>query len=50
MRAFPFSLQVTTKDWWYYLSLRIANWAIMERIFLEKYFPTSRVAAIRREI
>jgi len=50
MRAFPFTLQGAAQDWWYYLSLRITNWATIERIFLQKYFPTSRVAAVRREI
>ena len=50
MRAFPFTLQGAAQDWCYYLSLKIANWATMERIFLQKYFPASRVAAIRREI
>ena len=50
MRAFPFTLQEAAQDWWYYLSLKIANWATIERIFLQKYFPASRVADIRREI
>jgi len=50
MTAFPFTPQGAAQDWWYYLSFRIANWATMERIFLQKYFPASRVAAIRREI
>jgi len=43
MRAFPFTLQGAAQDWWYYLSLRITNWATMEIIFLKKYFPVSRV-------
>jgi len=38
------------RDWWYYFSIRIANWETMERLFLEKYFPASQVAAICREI
>jgi len=50
MRAFPFTLQRAAQDWWYYLSLRITNWATMQRIFLQKYFPASRVATVRREI
>jgi len=50
MRDFPFTLQGEAQDWLYYLSLRITNRATMERIFLEKYFPTSRVAAVRGEI
>ncbi|XP_014523380.1 uncharacterized protein LOC106779716 [Vigna radiata var. radiata] len=50
MRAFPFTLQGTAQDWWYYLSTRITNWETIERLFLEKYFPASRLSAIRREI
>jgi len=46
MRAFPFTLQGAAQDWWYYLSLRITNWATMERIFLQKYFPAYRVAVV----
>jgi len=30
MRAFPFTLHGPTQDWWYYLSLKIANWSTME--------------------
>ncbi|XP_047159844.1 uncharacterized protein LOC124847252 [Vigna umbellata] len=50
MRAFPFTLQGAAQDWWYYLSARITNWETIERLFLEKYFPASRLSAIRREI
>ncbi|WVZ16660.1 hypothetical protein V8G54_009642 [Vigna mungo] len=50
MRAFPFTLQGATRDWWYYLPARITNWETIEILFLEKYFPVSRVSAIRREI
>ncbi|WVZ16012.1 hypothetical protein V8G54_013578, partial [Vigna mungo] len=28
----------------------ITNWETIERLFLEKYFPASRLPAIRREI
>ncbi|WVZ18856.1 hypothetical protein V8G54_006178 [Vigna mungo] len=50
MRAFPFTLEGAAQDWWYYLSAQITNWETIERLFLEKYFPASRLSAIRREI
>ncbi|KAJ9179088.1 hypothetical protein P3X46_010912 [Hevea brasiliensis] len=51
LRAFPFSLEGATKDWLYYLpSGSVNSWNGMKQIFLEKYFPISRVANIRKEI
>ena len=51
LRAFPFSLKVLAKDWLYYLPSRsIKTWKEMKKLFLEKYFPTSRAANIRKEI
>ena len=51
LRAFLFSLKDSAKDWLYYLpSGSIKTWNEMKRFFLEKYFPTSRVANIRKEI
>ncbi|KAJ9130618.1 hypothetical protein P3X46_034306 [Hevea brasiliensis] len=51
LRAFPFSLEGTAKDWLYYLpSGSINSWNGMKQIFLEKYFPASRAANIRKEI
>ena len=51
LRAFPFSLKDSAKDWLYYLLSRsIKTWNKMKRLFLEKYFPASRVANIRKEI
>ncbi|XP_073120391.1 uncharacterized protein [Henckelia pumila] len=51
LRAFPFSLKNSAKDWLYYLSSgSITTWTEMKRIFLEKYFPASRAANIRMEI
>ncbi|KAJ8775106.1 hypothetical protein K2173_020110 [Erythroxylum novogranatense] len=51
LRAFPFSLQDAAKDWLYYLPPGTINtWEGMSRQFLEKYFPASRAANIRREI
>ena len=51
LRAFPFSLKDSAKDWLYYLpSGRIKTWNEMKKLFLEKYFPASRAANIRKEI
>ncbi|XP_052177512.1 uncharacterized protein LOC127791570 [Diospyros lotus] len=39
------------KDWLYYLPpAAITNWDGLRRIFLEKFFPASRTAAIRKDI
>ncbi|XP_031096820.1 uncharacterized protein LOC116001056 [Ipomoea triloba] len=51
LRVFPFSLADRAKDWLFYLpSDSINTWAEMVRLFLEKFFPASRAASIRREI
>lgn len=51
LRAFPFSLDGVAKDWLYYLQPRaITGWNDMKRVFLEKFFPASRAAAIRKDI
>ncbi|XP_052190877.1 uncharacterized protein LOC127800329 [Diospyros lotus] len=51
LRAFPFSLDGAAKDWLYYLPpAAITSWDGLKRIFLEKFFPSSRTAAIRKEI
>ncbi|KAF5464965.1 hypothetical protein F2P56_015001 [Juglans regia] len=51
LRAFPFSLKDSAKAWLYYLPSRsIVTWNEMKRLFLEKYFPASRVANIQKEI
>ncbi|XP_028098230.1 uncharacterized protein LOC114297954 [Camellia sinensis] len=51
LRAFPFSLKDSAKDWLYYLPSRtITTWNEMKRLFLEKYFPASRAANIQKEI
>ena len=51
LRAFQFSLKDSVKDWLYYLpSGSIKTWNEMKKLFLEKYFPASRVANIRKEI
>ena len=47
LKVFPFSLKDLAKDWLYYLPSRsIKTWSEMKRLFLEKQFPTSRVANI----
>ena len=50
MKAFPFSLCDTAKDWLYLQPTPITTWNDMKRRFLEKFFPASRTAAIRKEI
>nr|XP_027108806.1 uncharacterized protein LOC113728618 [Coffea arabica] len=51
MRAFPFSLKDSTKDWLYYLPPgSITTWGQLQKKFLEKYFPASRAANLRKEI
>ena len=51
LRAFPFSLKDSAKDWLYYLpSGTINTWNEMKRLFLEKYFPASKATLIRKEI
>ncbi|XP_068666492.1 uncharacterized protein [Aristolochia californica] len=51
LRAFPFSLKDSAKDWLYYLpSGSITTWNEMKRLFLEKYFPASRAVNFRKEI
>ncbi len=51
LRAFPFSLQGAAKDWLYYLQPNsVTSWADLKKVFLEKYFPASRAASIRKEI
>ncbi|XP_010246704.1 PREDICTED: uncharacterized protein LOC104589923 [Nelumbo nucifera] len=51
LHAFPFSLANKAKDWLYYLpSGSITTWNDMKRQFLEKFFPASRAANIKKEI
>ncbi|RDY11614.1 hypothetical protein CR513_03690, partial [Mucuna pruriens] len=50
MKAFPFSLDGVVKDWLYLQSILFNTWGDMKRMFLEKFFPTSRTATIRKEI
>ncbi|XP_021715002.1 uncharacterized protein LOC110682970 [Chenopodium quinoa] len=52
LHAFPFSLQDPAKEWLYeQLSpSSINSWAKMEKVFLERFFPASRIGSIRKEI
>nr|XP_027124163.1 uncharacterized protein LOC113740845 [Coffea arabica] len=51
LRAFPFFLADKAKDWLYYLpSGSISTWTDMKKHFLEKFFPASRAASIRKDI
>ncbi|XP_027152218.1 uncharacterized protein LOC113777253 [Coffea eugenioides] len=51
MRAFPFSLKDSTKEWLYYLPLgSITMWDQLKKKFLDKYFSVFRSANLRKEI
>jgi hypothetical protein len=51
LRAFPFSLADAAKDWLYYLQPGVVTcWNDMKKLFLEKFFPASRTASMRKEI
>ncbi|CAN6677806.1 unnamed protein product [Malus baccata var. baccata] len=51
MKAFPFSLMDKAKDWLYELAPgTVTSWESMNRAFLEKFFPTSRVILLRKRI
>jgi hypothetical protein len=48
LKAFPFSLKRAAKAWLFSILPRsIGTWNAIKKIFLEKYFPASRVANIR---
>ncbi|RDY13040.1 hypothetical protein CR513_02099, partial [Mucuna pruriens] len=50
MKAFPFSLDGATKDWLYLQPVMCNTWGDMKQLFLKKFFPASRTAAIRKKI
>ncbi|RDX99386.1 hypothetical protein CR513_17561, partial [Mucuna pruriens] len=50
MKAFSFSLDGATKDWLYLQSVLFNTWGDMKCMFLEKFFPASKTATIRKEI
>ena len=50
MKAFSFTLMDAAKDWLYWQPNPMTTWLEMKRRFLEKYFPASRTASIRKDI
>ncbi|XP_051113717.1 uncharacterized protein LOC127239556 [Andrographis paniculata] len=51
LRVFPFSLKDTEKDWLFNLPAgNVTTWTDMKKKFLEKYFPVSRAAIMRKKI
>ena len=49
LRAFPFSLADSAKEWLYYLpSGTVTTWNEMNKLFLERYFPASKATNIRK--
>ena len=51
LRAFPFSLADRAKEWLFYLPPgSVDTWTEMVQLFLERFFPASRAANLRREI
>ncbi|KAH6780567.1 hypothetical protein C2S52_011804 [Perilla frutescens var. hirtella] len=51
LRAFSFSLEDRAKDWLLYLPSNTATtWEEMGRLFLERFFPTTRATSLRKEI
>ncbi|KAF7824106.1 hypothetical protein G2W53_022250 [Senna tora] len=51
LRALLFSLDSAAKEWLFYLPAgSITSWEGMMRLFLDRYFPSSRVINVRRDI
>ena len=51
LRAFPFSLDGVAKDWLYNLQpTSIGSWDDMQKLFLVRFFPSSKAIAIQKEI
>ncbi|XP_074264257.1 uncharacterized protein LOC141586802 [Silene latifolia] len=51
LRAFPFTLKGSARDWLNYLPPgSITTWVGMKKAFYEKYFPPSRSAHLKRAI
>ncbi|RDX78122.1 hypothetical protein CR513_41629, partial [Mucuna pruriens] len=50
MKVFPFSMDEALKDWLYLQPVLFNTWGDMKCMFLEKFFPASRTATIRKEI
>ncbi|RDY03301.1 hypothetical protein CR513_13132, partial [Mucuna pruriens] len=50
MKAFSFSMDVAAKDWLYLQPVLFNTCGDMKRMFLEKFFPASRTATIKKKI
>ncbi|KAG8493358.1 hypothetical protein CXB51_010940 [Gossypium anomalum] len=51
LRAFPFSLADSDREWLFYLPLRSVNtWFDMSRLFLDRFFFATRAAELKRDI
>ncbi|KAK5795327.1 hypothetical protein PVK06_036588 [Gossypium arboreum] len=51
LRAFSFSLADSAREWLFYLPPRsITTWADLSCLFLNRFFPASRAAELRRKI
>ncbi|RDX80277.1 Copia protein, partial [Mucuna pruriens] len=50
MKTVPFSLDGVVKDYLYLQPVMFNTWGDMKRMFLEKFFPASKTATIRKEI
>ncbi|XP_068319463.1 uncharacterized protein [Pyrus communis] len=51
LRAFPFTLEATAKEWLYNLPPGSMNtWNQVKQAFLEQYFPATKAASIRKDI
>ncbi|XP_022019882.1 uncharacterized protein LOC110919944 [Helianthus annuus] len=51
LRAFPFALQDSAKEWLYYLPPgSVTTWNALAKLFLDKYFPEVKASFLRKEI
>ncbi|KAF5804656.1 putative retrotransposon gag domain, aspartic peptidase domain superfamily [Helianthus annuus] len=51
LRAFPFALQDSAKEWLYYLPPgSVTTWNELAKLFLDKYFPEVKASILRKEI
>ncbi|KAF7833147.1 DNA-directed DNA polymerase [Senna tora] len=51
LRAFPFFLVGAAKEWLFYLlASSVTSWEGIMRLFLDRYFPSSRIINVRRDI
>jgi len=50
LRLFPFSLEGTTKQWFYQSKDQIKTWGECSKAFLEKFFPICQTNILRGKI